>query len=121
MIPVEPAVNSSSSIEAGLAGVMHTPNSIRRQRPFGDATQQNDVQMHNSPNREHYLASIALSSLHRSRRVSSGKAPFMNLVCRARSRFSRMRPIARDLKARGFPLRPEQGNRSHGHTVFRKT
>ena len=35
------------------------PTSIHRHRPFGDATQQTIVQMHNSPNRERYLASAS--------------------------------------------------------------
>jgi len=43
---------------------------------LGDAAQQTILQMHNSPNRECFLASIALDSLDRSRLVSSGEAAF---------------------------------------------
>jgi hypothetical protein len=43
----------------------------QRNKPF--------VQMHNSPNRACYLASIALNLSDRSREVSSGEAAFVEL------------------------------------------
>jgi hypothetical protein len=48
-------------------------------RSFGDATQQSTCANAQFTNSECYLASIALSSLYRSRQVSSGKAPFVKL------------------------------------------
>src|SRR4029077_4859889 len=62
---------------------------------------------------------ILLASCHRAKvtgPVATGvvrQSSFsLNLVCRARSRFSRMRLIARNLKARRFPCDHEQGNRA---------
>src|SRR6478609_9358750 len=62
---------------------------------------------------------ILLASCHRAKvtgPVATGvvrQSSFsLNLVCRARSRFSRTRLIARNLKARRFPCDHEQGNRA---------
>jgi hypothetical protein len=80
MILVERGVNSSMEeyatplvwrlLDAAQAGEHQSVPIV------GDAAQQTILQMHNSPNRECYLASIALDSLDRSRLVSSGEAAF---------------------------------------------
>jgi len=75
------------------------------------------VQVHNSPKCER-VSAVLLPSSHRAKvtgPVATGvvrQSTFsLNLVCRAQSRFSRMRLIARDLKARRFHCDHEQGNR----------
>ena len=107
MVPVEAAVNSS--IERLSRLVWRVSCAIRRASVSTNrlVMQRNKrcVQMHNSPKR-----ALLLPSCHRAKvtgPVATGvvrQSSFsLNLVCRARSRFSRMRLIARNLKARRFP------------------
>src|SRR5882757_1963561 len=110
MVLVERGVNKS--IEAcapALARVILQHRAIGR-APLGTEIMQRTkllVQMHNSPNRERYLAPIALSSPGSSRQAWSGEAPFREpgLPRSARSRFSRMMMHARDLDGSIPPLR----------------
>jgi hypothetical protein len=78
MVLVEAAVNSSiEGCVTPWSGRCRAQSDARRSTPTVLVMQRNKrcVQMHNSPNRERYLAAIALRSPHRSRQVSSGKAP----------------------------------------------
>jgi uncharacterized membrane protein len=106
-------------LRPGLAGVVRNPTRIGQHQVLVMQRSKRRVQMHN------FTQQCVLSSFNRAKitaPVATGvvrQSSFsLNLVCRAQSRFSRMRLIARDLKARRFPCNHEQGDRAMATQYF---
>jgi uncharacterized membrane protein len=105
---------------AGLPGAVRNPTNIGRHQLLVMQRSKRCVQVHSSPDRERYLASVAVSSKLIAP-VATGvvrQSSFsLNLVCRTQSRFSRMRRCAR---LEGAPSRcdHEQGDRTMATQYF---
>src|SRR6266700_7511658 len=82
-----------------------------------DATHQTMCADAPSPNRERCVSSIALSSLYRSRQVSSGKLLFVELSLPGSIAILAPEAAARELRGQCYPCALEQGDRSDGHSI----